>query len=620
MPSPFKRTVWNKFEVALLMDAYQMVSKGKVVRKDAVSALSKRLRNRMIMNGIEISDKYRNENGIQLQMAALEYIITEGEKGMSSPNKLFEDIVDMYENSHDEYGKILGEAFEMYPKPVEHTIYGNSPSNEEVTNLHEAQIIAPKTLSIFKEILSDKFSKGLKINSTIDTHRFKELYKKVTGGPCDMSDEELSSTLRECGVESDGKLYVVDRIMPTELKADLKDYIDTCLFSGKGYVFYECLFRHFKDQLLDTLIANNNLLRTSLEFIYDDKVYFGSSYMALYHNVEVNVDEEVISFMHDQWQLMEEDKVVEALSYLPENAVRNAFNRNQNVLISAGVGKRFHIDKFYISNEELSKISTAIDSYINEYQFMCSDELIKYVQQSVPELINNNQDIPELGIRKALAVLLVDKFDFNKAVISRKGEGLSAGDAMLAFAKCHEQYTLDEVKNLAQSLSTTVNYHLESLLKYSIRINETDFVAKHKVEFDVDAIDRIIRDYIDISTCCCPIKNITCYSAFPECNYPWTQRLLESYLLTESKTFKLYFNGSLGQSKVCGIVSLKKGLNISFMEMIAVILYRNDVWTNKTEALDVLVSEGCIANRKYAEIETAISEALELRQKNNKKI
>lgn len=620
MPSPFKRTVWNKFEVALLMDAYQMVSKGKVVRKDVVSALSKRLRNRMIMNGIEISDKYRNENGIQLQMAALEYIITEGEKGMSSPNKLFEDIVDMYENCHDEYGKILGEAFEMYPKPVEHTIYGNSPSNEEVTNLHEAQIIAPKTLSIFKEILSDKFSKGLKINSTIDTHRFKELYKKVTGVPCDMSNEELSSVLKECGVESDGRLYVVDRMLPTELKDELKDYIDTCLSSGKGYVFYECLYRHFKDLLLDTQISNNNLLRTCLKSLYDDKVYFGSNYMALCHNVEVNVDEEVISFMHDQWQLMEEDKVVEALSYLPENAVRNAFNHNQNVLISAGVGKRFHIDKFDISNEELSKISTAIDSYINEYQFMCSDELIKYVQQSVPELINNNQDIPELGIRKALAVLLVDKFDFNKAVISRKGEGLSAGDAMLAFAKCHEQYTLDEVKNLAQSLSTTVNYHLESLLKYSIRINETDFVAKHKVKFDVDAIDRIIRDYIDISTCCCPIKNITCYSAFPECNYPWTQRLLESYLLTESKTFKLYFNGSLGQSKVCGIVSLKKGLDISFMEMIAVILSRNDVWTNKTEALDVLVSEGCIANRKYAEIETAISEALELRQKNNKKI
>lgn len=526
----------------------------------------------------------------------------------------------MYANCHDEYEKILDEAFKMYPEPVEHTIYGNFPSNKEVTNLHEAQMIAPKRLSIFKKILSDKFSKGLRIKSPIDLNRFKELYIKVTGGPCDMSNEELSSVLKECGVESDGKLYVVDRMMPTELKDELKDYIDTCLSSGKGYVFYECLFRHFKDQLLDTLIANNKLLRTCLEFIYDDKVYFGSSYMALYHNVDVNVDEEVISFMHDQWQLIEEDKVVETLSYLPENAVRNAFNHNQNVLISAGAGKRFHIDMFDISTEELSRISTAIDTYINEYQFMGSDELIKYVQQSVPEVINNNQDIPELGIRKALAVLLIDKFDFNYAVISRKGEGLSAGDAMLAFAKCHEQYTLEEVKNLAQSLSTTVNYHLESLLKYSIRINETDFVAKHKVKFDVDAIDRIIRDYIDISTCCCPIKNITCFSAFPECNYPWTQRLLESYLLTESKMFNLYFNGSLGQSKVCGIVSLKKGLDISFMEMIAIILSRNDVWTNKTEALDVLVSEGCIANRKYAEIETAISEALELRQKNNKKI
>lgn len=620
MPSPFKRTFWNKFEVALLMDAYQKVSKGKVVRKDAVSALSKRLRNRMIMNGIEISDKYRNENGIQLQMSALEYIITEGEKGISSPNKLFEDIVDMYANCHDEYEKILDEAFEMYPEPVEHTIYGNFPSNEEVTNLHEAQMIAPKRLSIFKKILSDKFSKGLRIKSPIDLNRFKELYIKVTGGPCDMSNEELSSVLKECGVESDGKLYVVDRMMPTELKDELKDYIDTCLSSGKGYVFYECLFHHFNDQLLDTQIANNNLLCTYLKFLYEDKVYFGPNYMALYNNVVVDVDKEVIAFMHNQWQLMDEDKVVETLSYLPENAVRKAFNHNQNVLISAGAGKRFHIDMFDISTEELSRISTAIDTYINEYQFMGSDELIKYVQQSVPEVINNNHDIPELGIRKALAVLLIDKFDFNKAVISRKGESLSAGEAMLAFAKCHEQYMLEEVKHLAQSLSTTVNYHLESLLKYSIRINETDFVAKHKVKWDVDAIDKILLEYIVRTKCFCPIRDITCFSAFPECNYPWTHRLLESYLLTESKMFKLYFNGSLGQSKVCGIVSFKKGLDISFMEMIAVILSRNDVWTNKTEALDVLVSEGCIANRKYAEIETAISEALKLRQNNNKKI
>lgn len=345
MPSPFKRTVWNKFEVALLMDAYQKVSKGKVVRKDAVSALSKRLRNRMVMNGVEISDKYRNENGIQLQMSALEYIITEGEKGMSSFNKLFEDIVDMYTNCHKEYEKILDEAFEMYPEPEEHLVYVNPPSNEEVANLHEAQIIAPKTLSIFKEILSDKFSKGLRIKSPIDLNRFKELYIKVTGGPCDMSNEELSSVLKECGVESDGKLYVVDRMMPTELKDELKDYIDTCLSSGKGYVFYECLFHHFNDQLLDTQIANNNLLCTYLKFLYEDKVYFGPNYMALYNNVVVDVDKEVIAFMHNQWQLMDEDKVVETLSYLPENAVRNAFNHNQNVLISAGAGKRFHIDK-----------------------------------------------------------------------------------------------------------------------------------------------------------------------------------------------------------------------------------------------------------------------------------
>ena len=39
---------WNKYETAILIDAYIQVKDGKLLRKDAVAQVSKRLRERML--------------------------------------------------------------------------------------------------------------------------------------------------------------------------------------------------------------------------------------------------------------------------------------------------------------------------------------------------------------------------------------------------------------------------------------------------------------------------------------------------------------------------------------------------------------------------------------------
>lgn len=616
MPSPFTRVVWNKFEAALLVDAYVKVSNGEVLRNDAVSQLSKRLRYRMIINGLEVNDKYRNENGIQLQMATVEYIMTNGEKGVSSPNQLFDNVVNMYVCRYEEFQKLLDEALALYPKPVDNHVYKIETADDVNSAVEEVNVSDTILLNRIKCILSSKFPKGMRLNSAIDKRRFRNYYSETTGSSCELSDGDLTAALKKCGVESDGKVYVADHMLPMELKYAIGEFIDDSLASGRDYIFYECIFLHFKNQLLDTPIANDKLLCTYLKYCYEDKLFFGPDYMATDSSVEVDIDKIVIDYMHEQWQVMTEDEVVEALSYLPEDAVRNAFNRNQNVLIGAGVGRRFHIDKFEISDEELSKISSAIDSVVNEFHFMGGDELVRYVQQSVPSVITNNTDIPELGIRKALSVLLADKFDFNSAVVSRKGEKLSARDALLAYARSHDSYTLSEVKNLAQSLGTTLNYHLESLLQYSVRVNETDFVAKDKVEFDVEKTDAFIQNLIDRSVYCCSISQINNFMTFPECNYNWTPRLLESYLLTESKLFRLYVSGSLSQNKVCGAVSYKADF-MSFKFLMGIVLAESDSWTNKAEALDYLASEGFLAHRQYADIDAAMNDAMRIRNLRN---
>ena len=393
---------------------------------------------------------------------------------------------------------------------------------------------------------------------------------------------------------------------------------DVTLESGKEFVFYESLFSHFKEELLDTPIANVPMLCTWLQYKYEKEFYFDKEYMTRDRYIDIDKDHEVISYIREQWQVKSEDEVVRALDYLPEDSVRAAFNRNTNVLIAATRGMRFHIDKFEVSEEELNDIIFIIETTIEKFQFIGADELFDYIRQKLPHVISNNSDIPELGIRKALAVLLGDKFDFNNAVISKKGVKLSAREALLAFAKSHEEFTLEEVDKLAQSLGTVINYHLEPLLEYSIRINDKEFVAKDKVHFDVDSIDKYLKEHIDNEACSIPLRSICNFATFPECNYPWTSRLLESYLLTASNQFKLYFSDYLNKNNVCGVISYKHS-DMTFNSLMEKALASNNVKLTKKEALEFLATEGYIVQRRNSDIEDILIRARKLREMNNNK-
>ena len=618
MPSPFARVVWNKFEAALLVDTYEKVAKGELLRKAAIAKLSRRLRYRKIMNGIEVNEKYRNENGIQLQLSVMENILTHGEKGLASRSRLFEEIAKLATENHEEYIELLHEAIQMYPEPLD--TEGKQPevSLEQPMLVEESVPQDNLLVNRIKEVLSEKFQKGIRLNSPIDKKRFYKSYEEIVGSSLNIADDDFYNIVTSCGIESDGKIYVASELIPSNLQDEIDSFIDETIESGKEFVFYESLFRHFKEELLDTLIANVPMLCTWLQYKYEKEFYFDKEYMTRDRYIDIDIDHEVISYMREQWQVKSEDEVVKALDYLPEDSVRTAFNRNTNVLIAATRGMRFHIDKFEVNEEELKDIIFIIETTIEKFQFIGADELFDCIHQKLPQLISNNSDIPELGIRKALAVLLADKFDFNNAVISKKGVKLSAREALLAFAKSHEEFTLEEVDKLAQSLGTVINYHLEPLLEYCIRINDKEFVAKDKVHFDVDSIDKYIKEHIDHEVYSIPLKSIRNFATFPECNYPWTSRLLESYLLTASNQFKLYISDYLNKNNVCGVVSFKVS-DLSFNNLIVIALAKNNVKLAKKEALEFLATEGYIVQRRNSDIEEILTKARQLREIDNNK-
>ncbi len=107
-----QRVPWDMSEAVIMLNALISAREGRTSRKDAIEAVSSELRARAKKKGIEVDDIFRNVNDITLQMSMMEYILTDGEKGMkkSSMSKLFQDVVAMYRNDRATYEKTLREA------------------------------------------------------------------------------------------------------------------------------------------------------------------------------------------------------------------------------------------------------------------------------------------------------------------------------------------------------------------------------------------------------------------------------------------------------------------------------------------------------------------------------
>jgi len=107
------RIPWDKYETALLIDAYQKYETGEITKNDAVSRLSHALRARAEKNGVEIDPIFRNENGIIMQWSIISDLINNNKCRLHGASKIFKDMVELYQSDKNEFEKILMEAKKM---------------------------------------------------------------------------------------------------------------------------------------------------------------------------------------------------------------------------------------------------------------------------------------------------------------------------------------------------------------------------------------------------------------------------------------------------------------------------------------------------------------------------
>lgn len=101
---------WDKYEVALLIEAYQNIKQGRADKNSALIALSQNLRKMAQNENLEIDDTFRNMNGMQWQLGFIERAFIGDDYDSRTPSKIFMEMAEIYNQNQKEFHDILDEA------------------------------------------------------------------------------------------------------------------------------------------------------------------------------------------------------------------------------------------------------------------------------------------------------------------------------------------------------------------------------------------------------------------------------------------------------------------------------------------------------------------------------
>lgn len=108
-----KRIKWDEYEVALLVYYYCKIQDREISFEAATIELSERLRRKAVRKGLEIDSIYRNTNGMSMKLGNMQYLFTNGEKGLNCNSHMDREIYELYMNNKEKYQQLLKKALEM---------------------------------------------------------------------------------------------------------------------------------------------------------------------------------------------------------------------------------------------------------------------------------------------------------------------------------------------------------------------------------------------------------------------------------------------------------------------------------------------------------------------------
>lgn len=474
-------------------------------------------------------------------------------------------------------------------------------SNREVI-VKEPQIKDEQRNNL-KQLIGKRFKRGIRLDSTLELRKLRRIYEDEFGLPLDIEDAMVWSIIRAISITYEGKAYIADDILDNTIKERLLDYLNKQFEEGKSAVYFEALYKEFENDFLDYCMYDSCMLRDYLKSVAKEMYFFEKEYVTADCKSVGEPIDELRALLKSVIEPIEISDICRKLSHLPEEKVRMILRSNSE-FIRNKKGEYFHADNYSLTEAEERKVIGLIQSEIELHKFVSGNELYDYIRTKFPSIYEKNACFSIIGCRDSLKYRLNDYFSFNGNIISEKGKELSMSDVFLEFAKDRKYFSWAELSDFAENLNTVV--YFDALYEYAFRVSQDEFVPKEEIHFDVkktdEAIDRFCNGkYI-------PVTKVEEFAGFPSAMYPWNEYLLEQYVSCKSERYCL-IHGGYNRNTVVGAIVRKSSVINSLDDLIIDVLANSGIKLDEQSALDYLVSNGYIARRTYAGIETIIINA-----------
>ncbi|MDR2437122.1 MAG: hypothetical protein LBD17_03520 [Endomicrobium sp.] len=382
---------------------------------------------------------------------------------------------------------------------------------------------------------------------------------------------------------------------------NIKRVVNQYLSNGIQVIFYEQFYSKNSSLLLDANISKE-MLPATLKSLFP-KLFFKKSYFSSINNsIDAFIESEILKIWGNNI-LLNYKHLEDRFIFIPITRIKKVITQNEDFIYNTN--ETFtHINKFEITKEECETINEIVIDECQYNGFMLKDDL------PIEQIKQRNYELSTTGVQNAIfRVCLSDKFELSGKRIFIKGEKISIPTLMKEYCKNVDSCSRTDLLNYEKKIYGEVHRWLSLGAgdDYLVRINKETYVADKYVNFDIDAIDKVLESFIEDNYI--PLKSFTTFGLFPPCGQTWNLFLLESFCHRFSKKFRFDKFGVNSQN--AGVI-IKKNHRLPYINLLADAVVKADIALDENIIEKYLFDTGYTARRKCEKISEIINLAADM--------
>lgn len=435
----------------------------------------------------------------------------------------------------------------------------NNDNKEEVVHSRKRakktkeKIVCPQQL---KDLLLEKFSYGLRIDSFIDMSRLRG-YAEEMGISITESEEELKAQIIDAGILSESKVYFFTH----KLYEDLVLMAEELFGVGHQVIYYEKLFEKNSDWLIEQNILSEVLLKDIFE--KEAHGFFVGRNFLVNSTERINEFNAVESELKRVWgdnAIHSYQELYDLLPYIPEEKIRQTLSRS-NQFVWSSLEHFAWIARVIISDNEKQAIADYVDEKCDSVGFATiSDVPLGQIEEENYELSIN-------AIYDAVYnIVLKDRFILKGRILTKDQNNTDIWELARSYCLEKDECLFTDLYNYVQSVNGTAYRPVAYKAAYDqmVRVAENKFVADKHVLFDVKKIDELLSTFVKGAFIA--VKGVASFALFPDCNYAWNHYILESFCYRFSEKFRLELQNF--NEKNVGLI-VRKDSELSYVDILA---------------------------------------------------